>query len=267
VATEICALDNMLAGRRLMLGLGRGSSPREFDAFGVPMAEAKGRFFEAVEIIRLALTQEWFSYSGTFYRIPETTIRPRPRNPQRLITDMRIASSSPAVVPAGANDGLDVIAAAGRIDSRAIASAHSPAEARRDEGQPPLRPAMFAFVACTETDDEGRVLINRHVAEFQEGYARHYQPPADDGPIAEAADAARRMARRLAESLGRETFPETQIWGSPARCLRRLQELHRAFAPAEVITCFKYGSMAYATAEASMRRFAAEVLPVVRAWR
>jgi len=122
---------------------------------------------------------------------------------------------------------------------------------------------VFVFVACTESDAEGRALINRHVCEFQASHVRHYKnpnaPESGDGLYTRA----RNSARRLAEALGRATYPETQIWGSPQRCLDRLAEIHSTLDPSEVIVCFRFGSLPHATAEKSMRLFAEKVLPVV----
>ena len=83
ISEQIAVLDNMLQGRQLTLGLGRGAAKREFEAFRSPMGESRDRFMESLEVVRKALTQEFFSHEGDFYSIPETTIRPRPRNPQR----------------------------------------------------------------------------------------------------------------------------------------------------------------------------------------
>ena len=66
VAEQVSVLDNLLQGRRLTLGLGRGAAKREFDAYRVPMDESRDRFAEALEVLRTALTQEWFSYEGEF---------------------------------------------------------------------------------------------------------------------------------------------------------------------------------------------------------
>ena len=268
VATEICVLDNMLAGRRLTLGLGRGLTEREFDTFGVPLTETKGRFFEAVEIIQLALTQEWFSYDGKFYKVPEASIRPRPRNPERLIADMRIASPSAAVLPAGANPGLDIITFLPRIDRGSARKIDAYNAARVERGEAPSRPVLFAFVACTEDDAEGRALINRHVREVQASAIRFRDSNKSNasGFGGKLYTRARNAARRLAQALGRETYPETQIWGSPQRCLDRLAEIHSTLDPAEVIVCFKFGSLPHTTAEKSMRLFAEKVLPVVQQW-
>ena len=60
-AEHITMLDNLLQGGRLTIGFGRGAGRREFDALRVSMSESRGRFLEALEVVRKALTQERFS--------------------------------------------------------------------------------------------------------------------------------------------------------------------------------------------------------------
>ena len=78
VAEEIAMVDNLLQGRRLFVGLGRGAARREFDPRRIPMGESRARFLEGLEIVRGALTQERFSYEGEHYSVAETSLRPRP---------------------------------------------------------------------------------------------------------------------------------------------------------------------------------------------
>jgi len=84
VVHQISVVDNLLQGRHITLGVGRGTAVREFDAFEVPMPDARGRYDEILDVIKLALTQEWFSYDGKHFKIPETTVRPHFRNPERI---------------------------------------------------------------------------------------------------------------------------------------------------------------------------------------
>ena len=64
----------------LRIGLGRGMAPLEYETFGVSLFEAKDRFEEIREIIRLALKGKPFTYHGKHYKIErETTLRPTPR--------------------------------------------------------------------------------------------------------------------------------------------------------------------------------------------
>lgn len=166
--------------------------------------------------------------------------------------------------PAGANPGLNIITLLPRIDQGAARKIDAYNAARVERGEAPSRPVVFAFVACTESDVEGRALISRHVREFQASSIRYYKKANASGFGGRLYTRARNSARHLTEALGRETYPETQIWGSPQRCLDRLAEIHRMLDPSEIIVCFKFGSLPHATAEKSMRLFAEKVLPVVQ---
>src|SRR5712692_6971180 len=75
---EQAATADVLSGGRLESGVGRGSIPSQFHGFRVPVAENRARFDEALEIIRLAWTQERFSYHGRFYEVDNLSVVPRP---------------------------------------------------------------------------------------------------------------------------------------------------------------------------------------------
>jgi alkanesulfonate monooxygenase SsuD/methylene tetrahydromethanopterin reductase-like flavin-dependent oxidoreductase (luciferase family) len=259
VATEISVLDNMLAGRRLILGLGRGAFRTEFEAFGIPIEESAARFRESVEIIRLAIERERFSYDGRFYNIRETSIRPRPRNRQQLLDDMRVVWGDSTTLPATVHLGLDVLASGSRRGSAYRLPLVRLNEIRAAKGFPPSRPVLTLFAACTRTDAEGRALMDRHLAEFTESSARLAGSPSMRSKF-------RSVVLRLARDAGFGTAVRMQLWGTPARCIARLRELYLAVRPREIVVGFRYGSMSRAAAEKSMRLFAEEVLPVVHSW-
>jgi alkanesulfonate monooxygenase SsuD/methylene tetrahydromethanopterin reductase-like flavin-dependent oxidoreductase (luciferase family) len=77
VAEDWATLDHLSQGR-VDVGIGRGNQPAEFHSLGVSMDEAEQRFSEALDILRLAWTEERFSYEGEFWQIPETSVLPRP---------------------------------------------------------------------------------------------------------------------------------------------------------------------------------------------
>jgi len=76
LAEELAMLD-CLSNGRLIAGVGRGA-PREYKIFNVPMAESRGRFEEAFEVMRRAWTEESFSFEGKFYNYKDVSIWPRP---------------------------------------------------------------------------------------------------------------------------------------------------------------------------------------------
>ena len=59
----------------------------------MPVAENRARFDECLEIIRLAWTQERFSYHGTFYEVDNLSVVPRPL--QRPHPPIRVAVHTP----------------------------------------------------------------------------------------------------------------------------------------------------------------------------
>ncbi|MBX6377219.1 MAG: TIGR03619 family F420-dependent LLM class oxidoreductase [Clostridia bacterium] len=78
VARTAAALD-YLSGGRLILGVGvGGENPAEFEACGVPLAERGARANEALQVIRLLLTERPASFEGRYYRFRDVLLLPGP---------------------------------------------------------------------------------------------------------------------------------------------------------------------------------------------
>src|SRR5688572_33074460 len=74
---EIASADAM-SGGRLMLGIGAGYQPYEFERFGVDIKDKIEMTDEFPEILDLAFKQDFFSYDGRHYKMPITHIAARP---------------------------------------------------------------------------------------------------------------------------------------------------------------------------------------------
>jgi alkanesulfonate monooxygenase SsuD/methylene tetrahydromethanopterin reductase-like flavin-dependent oxidoreductase (luciferase family) len=77
-AAEIAATLDVLSNGRVSLGLGMGYRPYEFDGLGTAKRTRGARLSEAIEVIRLATSQERFSFEGTHYRYEAESLHPRP---------------------------------------------------------------------------------------------------------------------------------------------------------------------------------------------
>src|SRR6202007_3405015 len=75
---EQAATADVLSGGRLEFGVGRGSIPSQFHGFPGPGAGDRARLRECLEIIKLAWTQERFSYRGQFYEVENLAVTPKP---------------------------------------------------------------------------------------------------------------------------------------------------------------------------------------------
>ncbi|MGJ9386243.1 LLM class flavin-dependent oxidoreductase, partial [Salipaludibacillus sp. CF4.18] len=77
MAEEYALLD-LLSNGRAIFSAGRGYDKREYDVFEVDFNDSRDIFFEQLDIIKKAWTQESISYEGKFYNFPEIEITPTP---------------------------------------------------------------------------------------------------------------------------------------------------------------------------------------------
>jgi probable F420-dependent oxidoreductase len=82
LAAKLVAELARQSGDRFELGVGMGGEiPAEFEACGVEVAERAPRMEEAVEVIRLLLSDEHVTFAGRFTTLTDVTLIPRPARP------------------------------------------------------------------------------------------------------------------------------------------------------------------------------------------
>jgi alkanesulfonate monooxygenase SsuD/methylene tetrahydromethanopterin reductase-like flavin-dependent oxidoreductase (luciferase family) len=75
---EDCAIIDQATKGRLILSVGVGYQPHDFDAFEIPMAERATRTEEALAVIRHCWNGRRFSYAGKHFHYTDTLITPTP---------------------------------------------------------------------------------------------------------------------------------------------------------------------------------------------
>lgn len=75
---EDAATVDIISNGRLDLGVGPGISVKEFNTFGVPRKQRKGRMYESLEIIRRCFREECFSHKGKYYDFPDIRMTLKP---------------------------------------------------------------------------------------------------------------------------------------------------------------------------------------------
>jgi len=80
LAKEIASV-HMLSGGRFRFGVAVGWDPDEFAATGVPLKERGKRTDEALELIRLLLSEDNVTFEGRFWQVEDLTIYPRVPEP------------------------------------------------------------------------------------------------------------------------------------------------------------------------------------------
>ena len=78
LAHQIMTLDNLSSGRAI-LGVGAGGeTPKQFEAFGIPVSERGKRTDEYIEIMQGLWTQDSFTYRGKFFQFEDIVMEPKP---------------------------------------------------------------------------------------------------------------------------------------------------------------------------------------------
>ena len=133
VAEDVITLDLVSKGR-VVLGVGIGYQPADFDAYAVPMDDRLARFEESVEILRLAFAGERFSFRGKHYALDEITITPKPY--QKSGPPLWIGASVPAAARRAGRiaDGFVGTPSTGMEHARSLATMYR--DAARAAGRP-----------------------------------------------------------------------------------------------------------------------------------
>jgi len=75
---EDAAVVDLISKGRLILGLGLGYRPEEFDGFRRSLKERKGRMEESIEILEKSWSDGKFSHDGKYYKIRDLNVTPKP---------------------------------------------------------------------------------------------------------------------------------------------------------------------------------------------
>ena len=268
VAEKAIVLD-MLSGGRLRFGIGRGLARREFAAFNQTMDESRERFDEASAMILQALHTGWMEGNGKYYKQQRIELRPRPK----YSFDGRIYAV------ASSDDSLE---AAARIGARMVMFADRPWPLRmtaiqryRDlfqqhHGVAPLPMLIADFCLCAPESDDLEALARKHMTSFVLSNIEHYELMSDHFATTKGYNAYAQkseIARQTGLSGMTDGFMKAAVWGSPDRILRQLEERRETIGDFELATSFRFGGIPIEVAEASMRLFAKEVLPVIKTWK
>jgi alkanesulfonate monooxygenase SsuD/methylene tetrahydromethanopterin reductase-like flavin-dependent oxidoreductase (luciferase family) len=249
---EICMLDH-LSGGRFEFGIGRGASPHELDALGIESAKAAKMYAEAFETIRRCFTQVSVTTAGEFWSLQDYAVEMKPF--QRPSPPMWYAVGSPDSVVWPARNNVNVVCGGPVSRVRAITDRYREerAAAGLQSGIEPLI-GVNRYIIVGETDRDAHEIGQGAWPAFYESFIKLWRkhgtepvnaklPPSFD-TLVESGQAIAGSARTVAEALSDQISRGGLNY---------------------VIGSFMFGNMLHADANASIRRFAAEVMPAVLA--
>jgi alkanesulfonate monooxygenase SsuD/methylene tetrahydromethanopterin reductase-like flavin-dependent oxidoreductase (luciferase family) len=263
LAGECTMLDHLTRGR-FWAGVGRGARLDEYNRTQVPQSESRARFEEALELMLRLWREDRVDHDGTFYRCRDATLAPRPyTRPHPPLVMATVAEESlvwAAERGIGIARGPEPPAALARAKTRYDEAYH----AAGHTGRPSLRIMRQVYLA--PTDDEAREQARPwlfHFFQLFSGLSRPGVAPTNEA-YAELTGAA------LGGRFGTWTYDamidsDLALIGSPASVAAQVQRLCAAADVETFLGMFSFGTMPREASLASLRRFAAEVLPAVRA--
>jgi alkanesulfonate monooxygenase SsuD/methylene tetrahydromethanopterin reductase-like flavin-dependent oxidoreductase (luciferase family) len=233
------------------------------------MDDSRERFDEASAMILAALRTGFIEGHGKFYPQPRIEIRPRP---ERSFEDRTYAVAS----------SEDSIEAAARLKARMLMFADRPWPARlpgieryralyeQYNGVAPPPVVTADQCICATTSTEANDLAERHMACFVDSNLEHYELMSTHFATAKGYDAYAKKSE-LARSAGRDglvnALLQVAVRGTPDQVLRAYEARRELLGDFELNSSFRFGGIPLAKAETSMRLFAKEVLPVLKAWK
>lgn len=266
VAEKLSLLDHV-SGGRVLFGMGRGLARVEYAGFGIPMDESRDRFDESARMVLAALETGVIEGDGPHFVQPRTPIRPAPSRSFRGRT--YCVAMSP-----------DSVLAAADLGARMVMFSQQPWEAQAASvatyrerfvaahGQEPDPPVVCDFVYCDADVGRAEDAAHKYIAGYLASVMEHYELQSDHFKQAkgyESYGSAVDMLRAIGLDKLCEMYLGVNVWGTPDQILEKLRARREVIGDHDLTCCFRYAGLPYEQAEASMRTFAAEVLPVVQA--
>lgn len=256
VAQELAVADAQTEGR-LIIGLGTGYQQYEFDRYGVKLEDRVEVFLEYWDIIEKALTEGEVEHNGTYMKFPKTRFALTTQ--QRPLPEIYVTSSHTKLLDRFKKWGATPFIAASTLGSPVLYRMADGLDngwtsLGEDPAEKPL--AIMQYVSITDSRAEALKVAER--ARYVGRMAHHLRKaelPLDaNGYIRDEAFEGEYTLDQYADNM---------VVGDPHTVAEKMVADIKRLAPTNYTCNFAFGCMPLKQAETSIRRFKAEVLPLV----
>ncbi len=262
---EQAALVDCLSEGRLLLGVGRAYQPGEFAGFGMDPATSRDRFFEAMDILLKCFSGETFSHDGEFWSCKDVQLYPRAV--QQPHPPIYMAAVSPPSYKLAAQHGLSILRAP-RFTSLEVVQEqwNEYAKYMNEAGRDPMAQdqPMLLQTYVAETEAEAKETAEPHAMWYHE-LLQKVLPGAPGKEV----HASYEIYDQVRQAHAHVTYEHLASWGSafgtPEQVADRVLTYATEAGVNHWMSEMKFGGMSHEETKRSMRLFAAEVMPRVRA--
>lgn len=267
VAEKAALLDN-LCGGRLILGLGRGLSRREYGQFGIDMAESRDRFDEATPMILDALESGWMEeHKGKFFDQPRAPIRPKPT---ASFKDRKVqVAMSPDSVIEAARHGAQMVSFSFKEIQDHADEYRTYCEAFKEfnEGAKPPPLMLVESTVCDSDPGRAQELRERYVGNLFNVVNYHYEFDSshfdDIKGYASYGEQAKEM-QQVELSDAAKHFAEKALAGTPQQIIEGAKERLSIVGDLDLVCNTRFAGMPFEVPETTVQLIGKEVLPVIR---
>ena len=248
-------MSDALCHGRLVLGIGSGYQPYEFDRFGRDLASSKEMLEEFMDLVELAFTRETFAYEGKHYRLPQTHISAQTT---QGVPETWIAGDNPLIHRIAARRGYIPMFTGRVFGAEYLEKMRATVEASwRAEGLDPdhLRLGIQRFMCVTGS--------RRETLDYVEN-ARHQMRLASNlRRREEVVDGSMLIEQPMPGEIGLEEMADNLLVGDCETIAERLADEIRRAKPYHVLFHFQVGASAYGKALETIERFATDIRPML----
>lgn len=248
------AFADLLATGRLVLGIGSGYQPQEFERFGVRIEDKNAISMEVWDVIEQALLTGRVEYSGKHVKIPSTELAMRPFG--LSLPEMFVASSSQELIGRAARQSSTPFMSFGHRGLSSALAFRELLEQRwsaggGDASTMPLAVQRHIYVTDDAGEAEYAAQCVRDLARATSSLSAH--APSRDGLF------LRPMP--LNEEPPLTDFMDNAIIGPPDLCAEKLHKEIQALRPSHLCCFMGFAGIGREQTLASMERFGYDVLP------
>jgi alkanesulfonate monooxygenase SsuD/methylene tetrahydromethanopterin reductase-like flavin-dependent oxidoreductase (luciferase family) len=253
--SEIGMADSLTHGR-LVLGIGNGYQPYEFERFGEDLKDAAAKTLEFMEMAEKALSNDTFSFSGKHHWMPETHIASRPVKPG--LPPVWVAGDNPDLHRLAARKGWPVMVTPRHFTPEMLAAAKARLAATwASAGASPasMRFATLRHMCVTDSKEEARHFLDhvRYQMRMSQNL-RLREQALQGGVLIEKPWAGEPTLEQMAANF---------MVGDPHTVAERMAAEIRAANPCHYLLQFQASGSDLKTALRSIERFTTEVKPLL----
>ncbi len=265
-SAERVAMLDVLSNGRLEVGLGRGFSPREYQAFGVDMQHSRALTQETLDILRLSFTRQPITYQGQ--RLSFENLDILPHVVQQPHPPLWSAAVSPESFEWSARQGLGVLAGPFKpwFMTRADIRRYQKAWRERSQILEPPRIGMTLGILCLPDGKRAKQLAKPAFEWFYRALFQTVRPVLEQlYPSYEHFRELGRFRAVLERGINAGLLQRfgMAFAGSPAECIDYLAQ-YREQGVTHLLLAVGAGAVTAEVALESMRCIAADVMPALR---